>query len=131
MKSKANLTPSMMIGEPHKCMLTSAVRVSEENSVNQVKAQATRQKAIQEMVNCMWDSLHPLDQSSISKERDADNRPAMWAKIKKQCIPNQASLDQLIEKLFELKCDARGVLQFIETGSSIKSACMCVKKASR
>ena len=57
-----------MIGDPHKCMLTQAVRVSEENSVGQVKAQAARQKAIQEMVNFMWDSLHPLDRSCISKE---------------------------------------------------------------
>ena len=76
--------------------------------MTQVKAKAARQKAIQEMAYSMWDSLHPLDQSFISKEGEADNLPAMWAKMKTQCTPNQASLDQLMEKLFELKCDARG-----------------------
>ena len=122
-----------MLGMPHECLLTQGVSVSEENTPNQVKAQTARQRAIQEMVNFMWGSLHPLDQSCISKERAEDNLPAMWTKIKKQCMPNQASLDQLIEKLFELKCDARGVLQFIETCKQHqdKSACMCVKKASR
>ena len=77
MKSKANLTHSMMIGEPHNCLLTRGVRMSEEDSSNQVKAQAVRQKAIQEMVNFMWESLHPLDRSCISKEREEDNLPAI------------------------------------------------------
>ena len=88
MKSKGNLTYPMMIGEPHNCLSTRGVRMSEEDTPGQVNAQAVRQKAIQEMVNFMWDSLHPLDRSCISKERDEDNLPAMWTKIKKQCMPD-------------------------------------------
>ena len=83
-KSKANLTHAWMIGDEGKCMLTKAVQVAEANTMEEVKAEAAKAKAIQEMANYMWDSLHPLDQSYISKERDDDDLPGMWAKIKLQ-----------------------------------------------
>ena len=82
--------------------------------MEEVKAETAKAKAIQEMANYMWDSLHPLDQSYISKERDEDDLPGMWAKIKLQCTPDQIDLDQLLEKIIDLKCD-NGPIHFIET----------------
>ena len=95
-------------------MLTKAVLVAKEDTMEEVKAETAKAKAVQEMINYMWDSLHPLDQSFISKERDEDDLPGMWDKIKLQCTPDQYDLDQLLEKIVDLKCD-HGPIQFIET----------------
>ena len=94
-KSKAILIHELMIGKPHECLLTQSVRVTDDDTPGQLKAHTVRKRAIQEMVNFMWDSFHPLDRSCISKERDEDNLPAMWSKLKSQCMPNQVSVDQL------------------------------------
>ena len=61
-KSKATMTYALMIGEEGKCILTKAVLVAKENTMEEVKAETAKAKAIQGMANYMWDSLHPLDQ---------------------------------------------------------------------
>ena len=113
-RSKANLTHAWMTGQEGKCMLTKAVLLAKENTMEEVKAETAKAKAVQEMINFMWDSLHPLDQSFISKERDEDDLPGMWAKIQIQCTPDTYDLDQLQETIINLKCD-QGPIQFIET----------------
>ena len=72
-KSKSILIHELMTGNPHDCLLTHSVRVTEENTPGQLKALTTKRRAIQEMVNYIWNALHPLDQSVISDERADGN----------------------------------------------------------
>ena len=113
-KSKSILIYELMTGNLRDCLLTNSVRVTDDDSPGQLKALTTKRRANQEMVNYIWNALHPLDQSVISQERADDNLPAMWAKLKKHSMPDQVSVDKLIEQMYALTCDARGVLQFIE-----------------
>ena len=113
-KSKANLTYQWMIGADKKCMLTRAVLIADDDTMDHVRAQTAKEKAVQEMINFMWESLHPLDQSLISTERDNDDLPGMWVKIQEKCKPGTYDLDSLQEAIIGLKCD-HGPIQFIET----------------
>ena len=113
-RSKANLTHAWMIGQEKKCMLTKAILIAKEDTMEEVKAETAKAKAVQDMISFMWDSLHPLDQSLISKERDEDDLPGMWAKIQFKCTPDTYDLDLLQETIIGLKCD-QGPIQFIET----------------
>ena len=113
-KSKAILIHAWMTDQEGKCMLTKAVLIADDNTMAQVKAETAKEKAIQEMINFLWDSLHPLDQSLISKERDEDDLQEMWKKIQAKCTPDTYSLDKLQETIISLQCD-QGPLQFIET----------------
>ena len=65
-----------MIGEPKKCCfsLAVAVAVEEKKRGNEVKAILALEKAMQEMLNYIWDSLHPFDQEKVRPARRAPQR---------------------------------------------------------
>ena len=93
-----------MIGEPKKCCfsLAVAVAVEEKKRGDEIKAILALERATQEMLNFIWDSLHPFDQEKVRAERLNDDLPQMWKNL--QIIPDKSTLNQLLQSILKLEC---------------------------
>ena len=102
-----------MIGEPKKCCFTMAVAaaVEEKKRGEEVKAILRLDKAVQEMLNFIWDSLHPFDKERVKAERLNDELPKMWLNL--QIKPDRNTLNQLLQSILKLECE-RDVPKFVD-----------------